>query len=128
MELNINRLTICLYLITFGLGVYAGNILWNKPIQQTEIKSIEIKSGNVVRHIKENKDGTKQIDEVEDYKSDTSINVLSKTIEKNNSIGYIPKYDFTTNKLIHSGFYTYKNIGIYLSENKEAGLVFSFSW
>lgn len=73
------------------------------------------------------KDGSKvEVSEVVSN-SDQLQSVITQE-KKHNTISYIPKYDFGNYRTYHSFLYSYDNIGIYLSEDKQAGLVFSFSW
>jgi hypothetical protein len=103
----------------------------NQPvISQVEVKEIEKKSGTVVRKIVEKPDGTKQIDEVETYLSDKSNE--SKRIEipadKKTTWAIIPKYSFQDQRGSVAASYSYNNLGILISSDKQIGLVLKFSY
>ena len=121
-------------LIAFVLGLYAGNILWNKPNQQILVKQDEHKSGVIKREISRKADGSEHVDEVEKYISDNKQYVSIIQPAKKHTIGYIPMYDFKSSRIIHSGFYSYSFIdgisaGLYLSPiEQKAGLVLSVSF
>lgn len=98
-----------------------------KPEVKTIKEYVEKKVGTVKRVIV---DGSKRIDETESYVSDSKQNEISviSAPQKKHRISYIPKYNFDSSKFYHSVSYSYKNVGLYISENKEAGLVLSFEF
>jgi hypothetical protein len=117
--------------LCLGLGLGYKLFAGHEPPKVVSVdKSKEKKSGTIARHIERCADGTVKIDEVEAYAVDSQNNVstISTPADKNNILAYIPKYNLDTGRLYHSAFYSYKDIGVYVAENREAGLVFTFKW
>lgn len=113
------------------IGIIAGFLICKsmiKPEIQEKIVQVEKKSGIISRIIDKKVDGSEHIDETENYVSIARNEQKTIIQEAKNSLSYIPKYSFIDRRIYHSASYTYNGIGIYISENKEVGLVLTLSW
>lgn len=110
------------------VGIYAGYCIFDKPSKPNEIivKQEEKKSGTITKKTTIKPDGTKQIDEVETYLSDRkneSVSVFKKT-----TWSIIPKYSFENNMFSYAAVYSYDGLGLYISSDKQVGIVLSLSY
>lgn len=101
-----------------------------KPEIQVVEKVVEVKSGVITRKTVTKPDGSQQIDEVEQYLSNrqSDVSIIQKPQEKKNVVAIIPKYDLSDKRSSIGVLYTNKNIGIYLSSDKQVGLVLSYQF
>jgi hypothetical protein len=115
-------------LLCILVGIYAGYCIFDKPVKPNEkiVKQEEKKSGIITKKTIIKPDGTKQIDEIETYLSDRkneSVSVFKKT-----TLSIIPKYSFENNMFSHAAVYSYNGLGVYISSDKQIGLVLSLSY
>lgn len=129
--MKIEILKACIFML---IGAYlCARFMPDKPAQvitQIEVKEVEKKSGTITRKIIEKTDGTKQIDEVETYLSDRSSE--SKRIDiptdKKTTWAIIPKYSFQDNRGSVAASYSYNNLGVFISSDKQIGLVLQINY
>lgn len=127
MNLSLDVLKYCIIML---IGAYLGVKLSPSPkpeIQYIE-KTIEVKSGTITRKVVKRPDGSQQIDEVHNYLSNRSSDVQLKQDNKKNVIAIIPKYDFRNNSSSIGALFTHNNVGIFVSSDKQIGLVLSYSF
>lgn len=127
MKTEILRLS---FAAIIGAFLYAQFSPSSKPEIRYIEKSIENKSGVITRKVTNKPDGSQQIDEVEQYLSNrqSNVSVIQKPPEKKNVIAIIPKYDLSDKRGSIGVLYTHKNIGFYLSSDKQVGLVLSYQF
>lgn len=113
-----------------GAFIYAQFAPEPKPEIQVVEKVVEVKSGVITRKVVKKKDGSEQIDEIEQYLSNrqSDVSIIQKPQEKKNVVAIIPKYDLFDKRSSIGVLYTHKNIGVYLSSDKQVGLVLSYQF
>jgi hypothetical protein len=125
--------------IIFGLlaGVFIGLNLEDQPNAQFVIDKSKQSVSGMIAKFRPSKPGEPpkkpEIESIEVYNSVLQNDTSSTPAFKKNEFSYIPKYNFGDNKVYHSIAYQYAEsarlkYGGYLAENKELGLVLSFSW
>ncbi len=94
-----------------------------KEILQEEKQEVTIRKKTISKP-----DGTVEIDEVQSFLSDKLKKETSDRIvysDKKHQLSYIYKYSFDDKKFYHSGIYSYQDVGLYISENKELGISYT---
>lgn len=129
MNIKIELFKSCIFML-IGAFICARFMPQSKPDIQIVEKILEKKSGIVTRKIVKKQDGSEQIDEVENYLSsrESDVSIIQKQPDKKNEIALIPKYSFKDNAASIAAVYSYENVGLYLSSDKQIGLVLSLKW
>lgn len=120
----------CIFIL---IGAYLCTRFYpSKPeiITKVEVREVEKKSGRVERKIVRQADGSERIDEVETYLSDRSHESVRIDIptKKKNIWSIIPKYSFQDQRSSLAASYSYNGLGLFISSDKQVGVVFQFSY
>ena len=125
MQLKLNGIIAVIFLL---LGSYLGYKLAPKQSgQPAVVKQEEKKSGTITKKTVIKPDGTKQIDEIETYLSDRK-NEHKVISDKKTTWSLIPKYSFENNSVSYAASYSYNGLGLYVSSDRQVGIVLSLSY